>query len=246
MENVCAVSKSERGLVRKDNQDHVLCLKKQAVFVVADGMGGGAEGERASRIVCETLERGLSAAAYLPRLDEIGRAIDGANARIVAYAKEKGYRQMGSTIALLAFDTETFARAAVGYIGDSRVYRLRAGAAELLTRDHSVGAELEAKVGSAAGHKFALRSNPLAHVLTRVIGTEKKVSLEWRKIDVRPGDRFVICSDGVHDVVGSESLGRLVSACSLERAASSLDAEVVRCGAPDNYSYVIVDVGGLK
>lgn len=243
MTGLSFVSRSATGSVRKDNQDNVLCLEAAGLFVVADGMGGGAAGALASRMVCEGLEPCGKAGGYLLRLEAIGQAVNAANARIFAYARDQGYTQMGSTVALLALDRTSGTRAAIGYIGDSRVYRVRDGKTEALTRDHSVGAELEARVGAAAGAKFALRSNPLAHVLTRAIGTEPDVALDWRKVDCAAGDRFVICSDGVHDVIEPAEIGTLSSG-DLPQAADRLEREILKRGAPDNYSFVIVETGG--
>ena len=123
-------SRSERGLVRKNNQDNVVCLGELGVFAVADGMGGYAEGALASRMMCEALEQGVSAdSGYQMRLDEIAAAVDAANGRIFAYAAKHGFRTMGTTLALLALDGTTSRRGTIGHIGDSRVYRVRSGRA---------------------------------------------------------------------------------------------------------------------
>lgn len=245
MDGVNPVARSDKGLVRKDNQDAVLCLEELRVFAVADGMGGGAKGALASRMMCEALEQGLSpTSAYPVRLDEIAAAVTGANGRIFEHASSNGFRTMGTTLALLALDDASRGRGAIGHIGDSRVYRVRGATAELMTRDHSIGSELDEKVGAAAGGRFALRSNPLSHLLTRSVGTAADVQLEWRKIDVSPGDRFVICTDGVHDVIEAVDLARIVADGPVSAAADALAREIVARGAPDNYSFVIVEVGG--
>lgn len=239
-------SRSARGAVRKDNQDSVLCLAKSGAFAVADGMGGGAEGARASQMVCAALKAGLGAGSFSDRLKDAGAAIVKANADVFGYAREQGLKQMGSTVALLAFDLERPERAAIAYVGDSRVYRLRDAKAELLTRDHSVGAELGERVGGPAGAKFSARSNPLAHVLTRAVGTEAEVTPEWRKIDVARGDRFLVCTDGVHDVIETFELAGLLSAGTVAACAARLEDLVVARGAPDNYSFVLVEIGGAE
>jgi len=233
------VFRSANGLVRKNNEDAVLCAECLGLYAVADGMGGGAEGERASRMVCEALEKVADESSFARRCGDVGQALLEANTRIFGYAREKGLRQMGSTVALVAFDAD-LPRAAVCHVGDSRVYRIRAGAIEVLTRDHSIGAELETRVGGA----FASRSNPLAHVLTRALGTDKDVKPEWRNVDVCAGDRFVVCSDGVHDVMADDALLDAVVAGTLDAAADRLEREVLAKGAPDNYSFVLVEIGG--
>ena len=246
MKGVKVATRSEKGLVRKDNQDGIVCLEEAGVFAVADGMGGGAKGALASQIMCEALEKGVSPASdYLTRLDEIVKAVVAANSGIFSYAASHGLRAMGTTLALLALDDPSHGRGAIGHIGDSRVYRVRAENVEIMTRDHSVGFELEEKIGAAIGHGFAMRSNPLSHVLTRVIGTAEKVQLEWRKIDIAVGDRFVVCSDGVHDVIDIDELPVLIKGVGVEDAAVALEQRIVARGAPDNYSFVILDIGGL-
>ena len=238
--------RSEKGLVRKDNQDGIVCLEEAGVFAVADGMGGGAKGALASRMMCEALEKGVSPASdYLTRLDEISKAVVAANSGIFSYAASHGLRAMGTTLALIALDELSRGRGAIGHIGDSRVYRVRAENVEVMTRDHSVGFELEEKIGATIGHGFAMRSNPLSHVLTRVIGTAAKVQLEWRKIDIAAGDRFVVCSDGVHDVIDIHELPALVQGLDVEDSAAALERQIVARGAPDNYSFVILEIGGL-
>ena len=247
MQGVKVAIRSEKGLVRKDNQDGIACLEAAGVFAVADGMGGGVKGALASQMMCEALEKGVSPASdYMTRLDEIAKAVVTANSGIFSYADSQRLRAMGTTLALLALDELSRGRGAIAHIGDSRVYRVRGGDAELMTRDHSVGSELAEKVGAAIGHGFAMRSNPLSHVLTRAVGTAAKVQLEWRKIDIAVGDRFVVCSDGVHDVVDIDELPALVQGVGVEDAAVALERRIVSRGAPDNYSFIILDIGGQK
>ncbi len=240
---------SETGLVRKDNQDNIFIDAMTNVYCVADGMGGGDEGAKASRIVCECLRRAVSqtGAGFVDRMEAVAGAIDEANFTVYDYARQRRYRQMGSTAAVLMFDGENKGRAAVCYVGDSRVYRVCRGLAAQLTRDHTVGAELSLRAGASGPDTdaFASRSNPLSHILTRAVGTELSVAPDWRKVDVHEGDRFVICSDGVHDVITNTRLGFLVGYDTLEKAKERLVAEIVKNGAPDNYSFILVEVVGL-
>lgn len=236
-----AVFVSETGLVRTDNQDNVLVSVSHGVFGVADGMGGGAEGAKASATVCHELKMmtHVSGDTFGQRVSAVRASIADANAAIYAYATEHGFKQMGSTAVVMVFDPESYSRAAVIHVGDSRVYRIRRGLVSLLTRDHSVGRELSDFAGSRAADMRS-RSNPLTHVLTRAVGAQATVNVEEREIDVCPGDRYLLCTDGVHDVVTDARLGVFAAAGDLESAAERLAAEVVRCGAPDNYSFVLV------
>ena len=241
---VC-VTASETGAVRKDNQDTVFVDKAKTVFCVADGMGGGSEGATASRFVCEEIEKAVAVKALAERMEAVEAAITAANDRIRAYAKERDFKQMGSTAAVLLLDPSDNIRAAICHVGDSRIYRIRLRKAELLTHDHTIGGQLGDLTKGIMAAGFKSRTNPLAHVLTRAIGAADKVEGDWKKIDVAAGDRFLICSDGVHDVVSDERIGTILSGLEgLKDASKRLSDEIVRSGAPDNFSYVMVGVGG--
>ena len=238
----CSVS--ETGLVREENQDTVFVDSSRSVLCVSDGMGGGSEGATASRFVCEALSAVAEADGMAGRMSALASAVDEANARIFRYARERGFRQMGATVVVLLFDPDDERRAAICHVGDSRAYRIRARKAELLTRDHTVGNRLGELAGGVRAAGLRSRSNALAHVLTRAIGGAERVEIEWNTVDVAPGDRFLICSDGVHDVVTDERIGFLLSRHeSLADISCRLTADVVAGGAPDNYSYVIVEIG---
>ena len=147
---------------------------------------------------------------------------------------------MGSTAALLMADPSRPARGAIAHVGDSRIYRWRKGSGKLLTRDHTVGDELgRALVSDSQAAALKSRKNPLSHILTRAVGTGFKVRPDWRKIDLRAGDRYLLCTDGVHDVISDAKVAAL-----LGRAKAPADAvkafarEVISCGAPDNYTLV--------
>ena len=241
---VC-VTASETGLVRKDNQDSVFVDRAKTVFCVADGMGGGSEGATASRFVCEEIAKIADAETFSKRLKAAEAAIAAANDRIRAYARERDFKQMGSTMAVLLLDLSDKRRAAICHVGDSRIYRIRRRTAELLTRDHTIGRQLGELTKGITAAGFKSRTNPLAHVLTRAIGAADRVEGDWKKIDIANGDRFLICSDGVHDVVSDARIGSILSGPDdLAAASRNLTDEIVRGGAPDNFSYVMVEFGG--
>ena len=242
---VSCLSASERGLVRKDNQDSLFVDGAKTVFCVADGMGGGSEGATASRFVCEEIGKTVTAKTLAERMEAVEAAVAAANDRIRAYAKERDFKQMGSTAAVLLLDSSDSCRAAICHVGDSRIYRIRRRKAELLTHDHTIGGQLGDLTKGVLSAGFKSRTNPLAHVLTRAIGSADKVEGEWRKIDIDSGDRFLICSDGVHDVVSDERIGSILPGSDdLAVASRHLTDEIVRGGAPDNFSYVMIEFGG--
>ena len=241
---VC-VTASETGLVRKDNQDSVFVDGTKTVFCVADGMGGGSDGATASRFVCEEIAKSVGVGTFSERLKATAAAIAAANDRIRTYARERNFKQMGSTVAVLLLNSADNRNAAICHVGDSRIYRIRGRKAELLTHDHTIGGQLGDLTKGIAAAGFKSRTNPLAHVLTRAIGATDGVEGDWKKINVADGDRFLICSDGVHDVVSDARIGSILSGSnSLAVASRHLADEVVRNGAPDNFSYVMVEFGG--
>ena len=237
-----SVSLSACGPHREHNEDCCQASDVEFVYCVADGIGGGCEGEKASQIVCREI-RMLNAAEeeYEARLSAVERSLADANAVINDYALRKGYRQMGSTAALLVFDPEDGSHATVIHVGDSRVYRIRGGLATALTRDHSVGFELSDFAGERA-EDFRSRENPLTHVLTRAVGVRPEVEWDRQEIDVRAGDRFVLCTDGVHDVISDARLAIFAGGGTLDSARTRLAAEVEKAGAPDNYTFILIDV----
>ncbi len=221
---VPSVSASETGLARTDNQDHVFVDDVRLVYCVADGVGGGSDGAYASELVCANLKMVTYAAddTFKSRTSAVEKAIEDANAALFARARERSVPLIASTVAALVLDPANPRHAAVCHVGDSRIYRIRRGMPELLTRDHRLGG---------------------GHVLTRAVGASETVRPEWLEIDSTDSSRFLLCTDGVHDVVSAGRLAAFVSAApTLELAAARLSADVVRQGAPDNYSLVLLEV----
>lgn len=240
--SLVAVSVSECGPCRSENQDHVFADAVDGLFAVADGMGGGMGGGKASEIVVRKLDE---AADILGRVADTGGRIEimaavlaEANVEVRKYAAEHGFNQMGTTVVALAIDPRNPAVAAFCHAGDSRLYRVRGGAAECLTRDHTIGAELDSMMVSRG---IDARRHPLSHVLTRAVGSRSSLHLDWDQIKAEPGDRFLLCSDGVHGVIGDVELGRLASRGNLREALALMKKAVEKRGAPDNFSIVLVE-----
>lgn len=236
---------TDRGLSRADNQDSFFVNRQSCIFAVADGMGGGQGGAFASEWICEELKNRFDVpegSASGLRVGLADEALQAANARIREYAAANEFKSMGSTAVVLMADPGKPSRAAVAHVGDSRIYRWRKGKGTLLTRDHTVGNELgSAFANQSQAKSLQSRRNPLAHVLTRAVGIGFKVRAEWRKIDIHPGDRYLLCTDGVHDVLSDEQVAALMGrAKTPAQAVAAVTEKVVACGAPDNYTIVCV------
>lgn len=237
------------GLVRKENQDSVLALSEAGLFCVADGMGGGKGGALASRWICD----GFANAARAEEFDSLSgddrmlmvdRVLKSVNHRIRAYAAEKGYRSMGSTVAMMVFNPQDGAHPSIVHVGDSRVYRLRRGELRLMTSDHTVGGEMSRKtVSRTESENLSSRRNPLSHILTRAVGTEFRVRPDWQKAEVRAGDRYLLCTDGVHDMLSdADILAAMKGRVGPEVIVTRLEKGIVAAGASDNYSMICIEV----
>ena len=244
-----ASSVSACGLVRKENQDSVLSLPETGLFCVADGMGGGKGGALASQWVCESLAKAVRDVSFdtlggEERIRFLGDALQDVNDKVRAYAKEQGFKSMGSTVVLLVPNPSDPLHPYVGHAGDSRVYRMRRGTLQLLTSDHTVGGELSRKtVSRREAEDLGSRGNPLSHILTRAVGTEFRVRTEWQTIDLRVGDRLLLCTDGVHDMLSDEEIAAAMRGRKPpEEIAQRLETEIVTAGAGDNYSLICIEV----
>lgn len=237
-------AKTDQGLVRADNQDSFVDSSSSGLLGVADGMGGGEGGALASQWTCTSLNEAWNADAAAPlaaREARVNEALQTVNERIRAYAREKGFKLMGTTVAAFLQDPAPGGfRARVVHIGDSRVYRYRHGRLDVLTRDHTVGNELGTAMSATNAEQaenLKARSNPLTHVLTRAVGVELRVRPEWKTVDVQRGDRMLLCSDGVHDMLSDAEIAEILrTSISPRIAVARIEAAVRKAGAGDNYT----------
>lgn len=213
---------SDVGLARQDNQDAVYVDFSKHVFCVADGMGGGAAGELASRILCTEVSR--CQFGWLS-LEETAGVVDAAvrraNARIRQIVAEKGYASMGTAMAILLFNPNDPSQVAIGHVGDSRVYRRRSVKLQAMTRDH--------------------RKSAFSHLLTRAVGAADEVEVEWTQASVRKGDCWLVCTDGVHDMLPDSTINGILSrGGSASAIANRVSDAVRRAGARDNFTFCVV------
>lgn len=233
---------SDVGRKRKNNEDAVMRLPAAGVFCVADGMGGAAGGEVASRWSLEEIQRVFATRSpSVSKRDIVRQALGRASARIKAMAEEKGAIGTGTTVVILVFDDYQPGHADILHAGDSRAYRLRKGKLERLSRDHSLAASAGIK------HEKLLPSI-FRGVVTRAVGLEPTVDLEKTSVNVEAGDLFLLCSDGLTKMVSDGRLQRLIAkarADNIEALARMLVDEANRAGGEDNISVVLISVGSL-
>jgi len=254
-----AWSVSEIGLVRKSNQDAVGCFPDLSLFIVADGMGGHADGEIAAQTalagVHEAFEGPASASegwlAWLDRL--LGRprqaavdfdprsleaAVKSANQRVLKLARANGdHVVMGTTLVVLKLLAQ---HAYWAHVGDSRLYRMRDGELRLLTADHTAHGE------PYQGQADIPLDLPHSNLLSQAIGIRPDIRVSTGSCDVRPGDLFLLCSDGVFGMIDAAAMSTEMSGLrEVEAIGRSLLERALAAGGRDNASLVVVRVDGV-
>jgi len=224
-----SAARSHAGRVYDHNEDTVSMLPDQGLFLVADGMGGHASGEIASRIAAETL---LDTGVRMPLADALVEAHRAVAAAADVDASRAG---MGSTAVALRIEKGI---AHIAWVGDSRGYLYRRGSLRRLTRDHSlVNLMLERGEITAAD----IDRHPQRHVVTQTLGHGSPVpsTVEAR---VRVGDRLLLCSDGLNDEIDDGQIAGVLSRTpDVEDAARQLIDVALAHGGRDNISVVVVD-----
>lgn len=220
---------SEIGLVRQVNEDSK--LTEPPLFAVADGMGGHASGDVASALAVEVLK------AELIKSDSISDAVHNANRAIFQKAAvDPDLTGMGTTLtAMWADDTS----AQIAHVGDSRAYLLRDGQLSRLTQDHTVVNRLvqQGRIMPEDADRHPQRS-----YLERALGVDPEVEVDVHVLDMSPGDRVLLCSDGLFGMVDDDLIQNVLEQeSSPQRAAERLCEEAVHAGGNDNVTTVVVD-----
>lgn len=223
-------------MVRQVNEDACLDLPENGLWVVADGMGGHAAGDYVSSLIVDSL-RSIAAGRSL---DEYVAALQSDLLRVNAAVREetanRGVTMMGSTVVVLA--TRDL-RGMCLWAGDSRLYRLRDGVLEGISRDHSYVQDLQ---DSGLLSEAEARVHPRANIVTRAIGVEAQLNLALVELLLVPGDSYLLCSDGLNKTVEDEEIREVLSHDEPGEIASSLVSLGLMRGAPDNITVVVVKV----
>jgi serine/threonine protein phosphatase PrpC len=234
-------SKTDIGQVRQANEDSCDTFAREdgtRLLVVADGMGGHRGGATASSTTVATIAEIFDAEASARPSDMLGRAIEAANARVFEMAQQDPELEgMGTTV--VAFHLDARGRGTVAHVGDSRAYRYRNGRLEPLTTDHSVVAEMQRR-GLLSADEAAV--HPRRNEILRSVGVLPDVEVEVADVDVHPGDRFVLCSDGLSGVVTDDEIAAVVQAESPEGAVDTLIRMANERGGPDNITVQILSI----
>lgn len=230
-----SASHSHVGMVRQVNEDACLDAVDAGLWLVADGMGGHAAGDFASSLIVDTL-RGIPPEPSLPAYVEALRAgLEQVNAALRQETARRGVGTMGSTLVLLA---ARGADATCLWAGDSRLYRLREGRLEAISHDHSYVQDL---LDNALLSEAEAREHPMANVVTRAVGAQDRLELSAVELEVRPGDCFLLCSDGLNKTVEDHELREVLGNAGPYEVVRSLVHLGLTRGAPDNITAVVVN-----
>jgi serine/threonine protein phosphatase PrpC len=239
------------GRKRKGNEDSLFLNPDQRLFVVADGMGGHAAGEVASKVAVDSINEfvcltgGDEEITWPFGLDEnisydgnrLKTAIRHANRKVLEATKERTeYEGMATTVAAVLVDGDM---ANIGHVGDSRIYLFSSDALSLLTSDHSwVNEQIQSGVISAD----QARSHPLRNVVTRALGGKTDLAVDMQVRKMKPGEVLLLCSDGLTTMVPDEEIEQVLkdNALDLEAAAESLVAAANEHGGEDNITVVLL------
>ena len=240
-------AKTDPGRCRENNEDSVAFDEQALVAVLADGMGGYNAGEIASGMatafIKAELSRWLSEAGVNAQIRDIRRAmeicVDNANIAIYNSANANpSFAGMGTTLVLGVIKD---GRLLVGHIGDSRCYRIRQGRMEQITKDHSL---LQEQMDAGLITPEQAAGSPIKNLVTRALGVEQGVMLEVNEFSIEPGDVYLMCSDGLSDMVSDEVIVRIASEdLRLEPLAEHLILAANECGGRDNISVLLVAAG---
>jgi serine/threonine protein phosphatase PrpC len=231
---------SETGPVRKSNEDFVGAFPDLDLFVVADGMGGHADGDVASRMAVETIQRFFAEGADGSRPDgeRLKLAVELAHRRIYEEGLRRGGespgRSLGTTVVALKIAPDE-RRASWVHVGDSRLYRLRGGRLDLLTADHTLFGQEYREGGSIPA------ALPHTNRLTQALGVSERVDVAAASAAIVPGDLFLLCTDGISGQIEPSVLEtELGAGDDLQSIAEALVRLSLEAGGKDNASAVLV------
>jgi protein phosphatase len=231
---------SDTGSVRKVNEDSFLDMPELGLWAVADGMGGHEAGDLASRLVVQQLAA-ISPARFLGQtVKQIRRVLTRTNQECVAQAAARGGGIIGTTAVVLYVRGQ---HCAVVWVGDSRVYRLRHGRLQQLTKDHS---QVEALIAEGLIDRIDAENHPAGNIITRAIGGSSDLVVDTRVDQVLDKDVYLLCSDGLTKELSSEEIAQILVDTLTGNAAEVLLARALDRGARDNLTVVVTKMEALS
>jgi PPM family protein phosphatase len=235
------LGQSNTGLRRLDNEDSFRIERDLGMCLVADGVGGAAAGELASRLFSDAAFEVFRNAKHQIEnhvVDRVQEAFRLANQRILQHAQQNpAHKGLACTAELMAFSDEGFV---VGHLGDSRTYRFRNGQLKQLTKDHSL---VQAQIDQGIITPEAALSHPWRNVILRAVGMDEDLALDLVRGRIYPQDQFLLCSDGLTDMVPDELIRQTLQASKvLEQKLDELIEMALKAGGTDNITVVMLSI----
>lgn len=226
---------SDKGKVRKIQEDDYMCNDRTAHWVVADGMGGHEKGDVASLLISETLEKLERTALFADFVDGIEDGLNSVNQKLQLMA---GNGVIGSTVAGIALQQQY---ALFYWAGDSRIYLLRDKKLNQLSIDHTYTQELidqgKLTIEEASEH-------PQKNIITRAVGADPELFIDFEMMQLQHGDLFLVCSDGIEKELSNDDVQEILNTHrkNPQKAGQAVLDEVLERGARDNVTFVLVDI----
>lgn len=243
-------ARTDTGRKRKGNEDSFIINDEEGLFVVADGMGGHAAGEVASRLAVESIEEfvrmtGSDREITWPFEIDDSMPLDAnrlkialrlANRKVIKFPEERHeYQGMATTVVSMLFSDSTIY---IGHVGDSRAYRVRDGQITQLTNDHSWVNE---QVVSGVLTSNQARNHPLRNVVTRAVGSRWDLQVDLLTEDAKDGDLYLLCSDGLSTMLDDDEILQILKAASTaEAACERLIERANEAGGEDNITAIVI------
>ncbi|MEC9341214.1 MAG: protein phosphatase 2C domain-containing protein [Pseudomonadota bacterium] len=222
------------GAARSINEDALIENAAAGIWVVADGMGGHAAGDVASKLVVQAFEQISAPSTLAAYVDLVEQRLSDVNDRLLQLSQEQLENQtIGSTVvALLTQDRF----AAIIWVGDSRAYRLRDGQLTMLIQEHTQAEELVERGVLAAEDA---ENHPTFNVLTRAVGAQTPLYVDIEVLEVRQGDLYLLCSDGLNKGVGDHEIIGMLDPADLTGSVTRLVDRAIRNGSRDNVTVLL-------
>ncbi len=235
------LGKSDIGSVRTNNEDVFATVEDLGYCLVADGMGGAAAGEIASGIFAQITEKvfsGILSFSEDQAIERVQTVFRLANNKILEHVElNPDHKGMGCTAELITFSNDRFI---LGHVGDSRTYRLRNGEFKQLTKDHSL---VQEQIDRGVITPDQARKHSMRNVILRAVGVNESVALDVLRGKLAKDDLFLICSDGLTDMVEDERIKALLNqGLPLDITTEHLIQEAKKAGGRDNITIVLIKV----
>ncbi len=228
---------SHVGMVRKINEDSCLALPELGLWAVADGMGGHEAGDVASGMIIDALRQVPLSLNLQNFISSVRECVLETNRKLRSEsARHYNHRTIGSTVVILLACED---RGACLWVGDSRLYRLRSGRLQQLTRDHSHVQDL---IEQGVLDPEEAHQHPLSNVITRAVGSADQLDIDVIEFALQAGDFFLLCSDGLNKVLTDSEIAQLMSQHNDQELVQALIQRALVRGASDNVTTVVVKI----